>query len=224
MKGQMSIKDGYFGKFRTVADQMRRISAEGANNPMPLSQWVDTSTPLLATILDVMEGANAASEARTAEFQNIANRELITSAALLLLGVVLATVAAIYARFTIAKPIRALTAGMRELAQGNLSIALAGLGRKDEIGEIAGAVESFKIKAAERAQLEADEIMHRRQTEAEVAAKAQARIAEEQAKAAEIQAKAAEEQARALRTLAEGLSRLAHGDLTYRLAGGFTGA
>jgi methyl-accepting chemotaxis protein len=224
MKGLVSIKEGYFGKFRTVADQMRKVSAEGANYPMPLSQWVDTSTPLLATILEVMEGANAASEARTSEFQNAANRELIISVALLLLGVVLAIVAAIYARFAIARPIRALTAGMLELAQGNLSIALAGLGRKDEIGEIAGAVESFKIKAAERAQLEADDILRRQKTEAELAAKAQARIAEEQAKAAEIQAKSAEEQAQALRTLAEGLSRLARGNLTYRLTGGFTGA
>jgi len=223
-RGLSSIREGYFGKFRTVADQMRKASAEGANYSMPLPQWVDTSTPLLANILDVMDGANAASEARTAEFLTNSERELMISGGLLLLGVVLAIVAAIYARFTIAKPIRALTAGMRELAEGNFSIALAGLGRKDEIGEIAGAVESFKIKAAERAQLEADEIMRRRQTEAEVAAQAQARIAEEQAKAAEIQAKAAEEQAQALRTLAGGLSRLARGDLTHRLAGGFTGA
>jgi methyl-accepting chemotaxis protein len=224
MKGLSSINEGYFGKFRTLGDQMRKVSAEGANYPMPLPQWVDTSTPLLATILDVMEGANAASEARTAEFQRTAGRDLAISIAALLLGVTLAAGAAIYARFTIAKPIRALTAGMLELAQGNFSIALAGLGRKDEIGAIAGAVESFKIKAVERAQLEADELLRRQKTEAEVAAKAQAKIAEEQAKAAEIQARAAEEQAQALHTLGEGLSRLARGDLRHRLAGGFTGA
>jgi methyl-accepting chemotaxis protein len=222
MKGLSSINEGYFGKFRTLGDQVRKVSAEGANYPMPLPQWVDTSTPLLATILDVMEGANAASEA--AEFQRTAGRDLAISIAALLLGVTLAAGAAIYARFTIAKPIRALTAGMLELAQGNFSIALAGLGRKDEIGAIAGAVESFKIKAVERAQLEADELLRRQKTEAEVAAKAQAKIAEEQAKAAEIQARAAEEQAQALRNLGEGLSRLARGDLRYRLTGGFTGA
>jgi hypothetical protein len=134
MKGLASIKEGYFGKFRTVADQMRKVSAEGANYPMPLSQWVDTSTPLLATILDVMEGANTASEARTAEFQNAANRELTTSVALLLLGVVLAIVAAIYARITIAKPIRALTAAPNPPRK--LLIALAGLGRKDEMATL----------------------------------------------------------------------------------------
>jgi methyl-accepting chemotaxis protein len=202
-KGLVSIKEGYFGKFRTVADQMRKVSAEGANYPMPLPQWVDTSTPLLATILDVMEGANAASEARTAEFQNTANRELTTTIGLLLLGVVLAVAAAMYARFTIAKPIRALTAGMLELAQGNFSIVLAGLGRKDEIGDIAGAVETFKLKAAEKARLESDEVLQRQKAEAEAQVRAQAKLVEEQARAADIQAKAAAEQAKATQTLAE---------------------
>ena len=68
VKGLQSIKDGYFGKFQPLAAQMREASATG-NYPMTLPQWVDVSTPLLATILDVMEGANHASEARTAAFQ-----------------------------------------------------------------------------------------------------------------------------------------------------------
>jgi methyl-accepting chemotaxis protein len=223
-KGLTSIKEGYFGKFRTLGDQMRKVSAEGANYPMPLPQWVDTSTPLLANILDVMEGANAASEARTADFQRTAGRDLAISIAVLLLGIALAAAAAIYAMVTIARPIRALTAGMLELAQGNFSVALAGLGRKDEIGDIAGAVEAFKLKAAEKAQLDADETLRRQKAEAEAEAQAQAKIAEERARAAEIQTRAAEEQAQAMRRLAEGLGRLARGDLTCRLADGFTGA
>jgi methyl-accepting chemotaxis protein len=223
-KALSSIKDGYFGRFRTVADQMRKASAEGANYPMALPQWVDTSTPLLANILDVMEGANAASEARTAEFLSSSNRDLMISMGLLLLGVVLAVAAAIYALFTIARPIRALTAGMLELAEGNFGVELAGLGRKDEIGDIAGAVEAFKIKAAEKAQLEADETLRRQKAEAEAEAEAQAKIAEERARAAEIQAKAADEQAQAMQRLAKGLGRLAHGDLTCQLTDGFTGA
>ena len=56
----------------------------------------------------------------------------------------------------IARPIRALTSGMRELADGNFDVVLPGLGRKDEIGDIAGAVETFKIKSAEKARLEAE--------------------------------------------------------------------
>jgi len=223
-KSLSSIKEGYFGKFRTVADQMRKASAEGANYPMTLAQWVDTSTPLLANILDVMEGANAASEARTAEFLTSSERELMISGGLLLLSIVLAAAAAVYALLTIARPIRALTAGMLELAGGNFSVELAGLGRKDEIGDIAGAVEAFKIKAAEKAQLEADETLRRQKAEVEAEAQAQAKIAEERARAAESETKAAAEQAQAMQRLAEGLGRLAHGDLTYRLGDGFSSA
>jgi methyl-accepting chemotaxis protein len=45
---------------------------------------------------------------------------------------------------------------MRELANGNFSVVLPGLGRKDEIGDIAGAVEDFKVKAEEKAREEAE--------------------------------------------------------------------
>jgi methyl-accepting chemotaxis protein len=155
LNGLQSIKDSYFGKFQLLGDQMRKASAEGANYPMPISEWVPTTTPLLGAILDVMQGANEASEARTGDYQRQATRELAVSVALLILGIALAAGAAVFAVFTIARPLRALTAGMLELAGGNFSVVLAGLGRKDEIGEIAGAVETFKIKAAEQARLEA---------------------------------------------------------------------
>ncbi|MBI5112408.1 MAG: methyl-accepting chemotaxis protein [Rhodovulum sp.] len=58
-------------------------------------------------------------------------------------------------QFGISRPIAALTAGMRKLADGQFDIALAGLGRKDEIGEIADAVEAIKRKAIEKAHAEA---------------------------------------------------------------------
>jgi methyl-accepting chemotaxis protein len=66
--------------------------------------------------------------------------------------------------FTIARPIRALSASMLELAEGNFGVVLPGLGRGDEVGEVAGAVEKFKIKAQQRAALEAEqqlELEHR---------------------------------------------------------------
>ena len=43
---------------------------------------------------------------------------------------------------------------MLELAGGNFNVALPGLGRKDEIGDVANAVETFKIKAEEKARSE----------------------------------------------------------------------
>ena len=54
----------------------------------------------------------------------------------------------------IIKPLSGLTVGMNELASGNFDVVLPGLGRKDEVGDMAGAVEQFKIKSAEKARRE----------------------------------------------------------------------
>ena len=44
---------------------------------------------------------------------------------------------------------------MRELAGGNFDVVLPGLGRRDEIGEMAGAVEEFKARAVAKAERDA---------------------------------------------------------------------
>ncbi|WP_439405527.1 methyl-accepting chemotaxis protein [Bradyrhizobium sp. DASA03076] len=52
---------------------------------------------------------------------------------------------------SIARPIRALTIAMERLAEGDFSVVLPGLGRKDEVGGVAAAVEKFKIVSAQKA-------------------------------------------------------------------------
>jgi methyl-accepting chemotaxis protein len=124
---------------------------------------------------------------------------------------VMLLIAAVFLFLTIARPVRALTGGMRQLAGGDFDVVLPGLGRKDEIGDIAAAVEEFKVKAAEKAALEADEVLRRQKAEAEA-----------QARAAEERAKLAEEQGRVVSFLADGLKHLSDGNLTFRLTEGFS--
>ena len=57
---------------------------------------------------------------------------------------------------TIARPISALTVAMNELAGGNFAVVLPGLGRKDEGGGVAGAVERFKVVSEQKARDEAE--------------------------------------------------------------------
>jgi methyl-accepting chemotaxis protein len=56
----------------------------------------------------------------------------------------------------ISKPVIGLCAGMRELAEGNFEVVLPGLGRGDEVGDMAQAVETFKVKAEQKARAEAE--------------------------------------------------------------------
>jgi methyl-accepting chemotaxis protein len=53
-------------------------------------------------------------------------------------------------------PLLGLTGGMKELAGGNFGVVLPGLERKDEVGDMAQAVETFKVKAEEKARAEAE--------------------------------------------------------------------
>jgi methyl-accepting chemotaxis protein len=55
----------------------------------------------------------------------------------------------------ISRPIAAMCKAMRELAGGNFDVVLPGLGRRDELGEMAGAVEEFKVQAIARAERDA---------------------------------------------------------------------
>jgi methyl-accepting chemotaxis protein len=55
----------------------------------------------------------------------------------------------------ISRPMTLMCTAMRELAGGRFEIVLPGLGRKDELGEMAGAVEEFKVQAIAKAERDA---------------------------------------------------------------------
>ncbi|MES2197109.1 MAG: HAMP domain-containing methyl-accepting chemotaxis protein [Pseudomonadota bacterium] len=69
----------------------------------------------------------------------------------------------------ISSPMTAMCKAMRELAGGNFEVVLPGLGRKDELGEMAGAVEEFKLQAIAKA--ERDAAAHEAQNKASSAAR-----------------------------------------------------
>jgi methyl-accepting chemotaxis protein len=69
----------------------------------------------------------------------------------------------------ISRPMIAMCKAMRELANGNFDVVLPGLGRKDELGEMASAVEEFKMQAIAKAERDAAE--HDAQNKASAAAR-----------------------------------------------------
>jgi methyl-accepting chemotaxis protein len=93
------------------------------------------------------QAAQAAREMATAEWESMA---LGIGTVLLLIG------SSIFSFFTIARPMRALSVSMEELAGGNFAVVLPGLGRKDELGAVAGAVEKFKVVSEQKSREEAE--------------------------------------------------------------------
>jgi methyl-accepting chemotaxis protein len=160
-------------------------------------------TETVGRLVDLQIRAAGEQYSASAEIFRMARLGMIAS---LIAGAIVLALSLWTTIFQVARPIAALTSAMRELASGNFDVQLPGLGRKDEIGSIATAVEEFKIKAADKAREEADEMLRRQQSEAD-----------EQAVIAKERERSAEEQNVVVVALTEGLERLASGDLTYRI-------
>ena len=130
-------------------------------------------------------------------------------------GGLVAMLAAIAAGWMLARaigrPLTAMTATMTGLAAGDHSLSVPAIGRKDEIGHMADAVQCFKEAAIAKVRLEAESVAER--SHAESARKS--REAEKAEAAAQMQ--------RAVDTLAQSLGRLAEGDLTCRIDGELVG-
>jgi methyl-accepting chemotaxis protein len=155
-KGVRLSREDYFAGFQPLADQMRKASAQGAAYPMAQQQWIDTTTPQLFALLEIMYGAGVASEAHTAAARAAALTSLTMNLVLLALGIIALATAVLIVTRSVIGPLKKLTAAMRELAEGNFGVVLPGLGRHDEIGDMAQAVETFKINAEQKARDEAE--------------------------------------------------------------------
>ncbi len=149
---------------------------------------------------------NAAAQASAIHAANLA----------LMLGAGVATLLAaavgIMLTRAIAGPVAAMTGAMGRLAAGDNTIAIPATGRRDEVGRMAGAVQTFKDAAIEKIRLEAEAADQR-------AAAELGRLAAEADRAA-----VAQEQADVVGALAQGLERLSDGVLTYRLTAAFAPA
>jgi len=80
-------------------------------------------------------------------------RSLIVAGVILLLMLVVS----IFVARSVTGPLQRMTVAMNDLASGNLAVEVPGVGRGDEVGEMANAVEIFKSNAVARQKLEAEQ-------------------------------------------------------------------
>ncbi|MDI1263973.1 MAG: methyl-accepting chemotaxis protein, partial [bacterium] len=144
--------------FRTYGETRDGVLAAGETGEYKLkgSEYVDRATIAINSMLRLADAiGNAADQEASNEAANSAS-SLMVNGAVLLAALGLALVSFWVAFFRILRPLFALTSAMRELANGQFEVVLPGLGRKDEIGDMAEAVETFKVKAEQKARDEAE--------------------------------------------------------------------
>jgi methyl-accepting chemotaxis protein len=147
-----------------------------------------------------------------AEFHAESESALWTaSLAAVLITLAIAVVMSVLSRRQL-RPLRHLAAAMARVSRGELDDPAPHANRRDDIGDMARAVEVFRQTAIAKTRADAEAERLRSETENE------RRDGEAR------RASSSEEQSRALGRLAEGLKRIAAGDLSSRLGDGFVAA
>ncbi|HUI97869.1 MAG TPA: methyl-accepting chemotaxis protein [Xanthobacteraceae bacterium] len=118
--------------------------------------WFDAATARIDLLKTVEDRLAQDLVAMMQAIQDEATRTLM-----LLASIVAATLVSCLALVfamgrSVTRPVARLTGSMKALAAGDFAVLLVGTARKDEIGDMARAVETFKIKAVEKGRCEAE--------------------------------------------------------------------
>ncbi|PSO18444.1 chemotaxis protein [Bradyrhizobium sp. MOS003] len=150
-----SVEQKYFQAYGSLRADLIKDGKAGAYK-ITGKDYMASATSAINAILQLGRAIAADADREAAELASRGTSNLVVSGGILLASVALALLSFWVAFSRIVRPLSALTGAMGELASGNFSVVLPGLGRKDEIGDMAHAVEVFKVKAEEKARLEAD--------------------------------------------------------------------
>jgi methyl-accepting chemotaxis protein len=177
-----------------------------------LAEWSKTSVALNDNIL-------AESHDQALKLEETAASSIQLMLAVAVGGAILGIgIALLITSRQISLPINRLNSTMRQLADGKFDVEVPGTDRKDELGQMANAVQIFKEAGLENARLSTEAEANRRETEeTRRANEAERRRTEEEA------AIVATRTANAVKTLGQGLARLADGDLTAQISEPFEG-
>jgi methyl-accepting chemotaxis protein len=150
------ISEPIVGTVMRMREQIASGGLSGELGTLDAKSWFDATSARIDLLKSVENHIAADLEALTANIRSNAVRALwmVGGSVLLLLGLCLTT--AFLMSRDITGAIRGLTDGMRQLAAGRFDFVLSGVGRKDEVGSIAVAVDEFKLKLAEKMRAEAE--------------------------------------------------------------------
>jgi methyl-accepting chemotaxis protein len=143
----------------TLLDEYRQTLAKLIENSKKVDQLVADMTNSADAIVKGSTATKADLLADQQRLERESNAAIGQTERLIIMlaigGTLLGAVLALVLGRGISAPMTAMCRAMRELAGGNFDVVLPGLGRKDELGEMAGAVEEFKLQAIAKAERDA---------------------------------------------------------------------
>jgi methyl-accepting chemotaxis protein len=129
-------------------------SVASARAQSAMSEAYAALEPVIESLGKNVEEVRSRADEAYEEAQNA--MEMRIQLAMIIAGLAALVLAVLLGR-SVSRPLAAMTRAVGELAEGKFEIVLPGLGRRDEIGEMAQAVETFKTRAIDKARRDAEQ-------------------------------------------------------------------
>jgi methyl-accepting chemotaxis protein len=148
----------YFGEIRAMVDVAEKSGKDGAAIKAGLDKALAAQKTVTGAVKEYSTYSGSTLATARADALHSSSLALVIALASAAACIVLGAVASLLvARRGIAAPVRSLTAAMSRLAEGNLDKTGTDAERKDEIGEMARAVEVFRRNALAMRDMKAQE-------------------------------------------------------------------
>ncbi len=142
---------GYLARLEDTLARARQYGGEAASNEAnrkiieAARAGEDQASKLRMAMREYLTYASERADALSVEAKQAASRATTTMIWVAALGVIGGIVFGyLLSTFAIGRPLAASVAGLNELARGKRQVEIYGLGRKDEVGDIAAALQVFK--------------------------------------------------------------------------------
>ena len=153
-----ATKTAYFEpSYLALRERLISTLAAGDKAEMTANQWSPVTVGRLGSAVNVAEAALDAAREHTVMQQAEARHSLILQLALLALAVALTFAAMMAVTRRVINPLHNMRDAMLKVAAGDLAVDTGYVQRQDEIGALAGALETFKQQAVDKLRIEAQE-------------------------------------------------------------------
>jgi len=151
-------KSAYFDpQYLALRDRLLAALVTGEKPELTANQWSPLTVARLSAAVGVADAALAAAQEHIAAQHSLALRSLLLQLAFLIAAVALTCGAMLMVTRRVIKPLHNMRDAMLKVAAGGLAVDTGYADRGDEIGALAGALETFKQQANDKLRIEAQE-------------------------------------------------------------------
>jgi methyl-accepting chemotaxis protein len=157
-KAITDTKTAYFEKsYLDLRERLLDALTKGEKPELTANQWSPITVGRLSSAVGVAETALEAAKVRASDLHASALRSMIVQLAFLIASIGLAAGAMIAVTRRVIRPLHRMRDAMLKVAAGDLTVESGYAARRDEIGGLATALETFKQQAADKLKIEAQE-------------------------------------------------------------------